>query len=121
MGKVHVSLVCESHMPVSSALLPFCCCVGVRFKPMTSTNPCTVGCWTQYSVRDAAIIPLFDFMQGALVEFENIVAMEPRNFVGDSGARNTPIYKVALYNVACCYSMLDQVNICSNMLLAQLV
>ncbi len=44
------------------------------------------------------------------MEFENIIAMEPRNFVGDNFSRNTPIYKVAQYNIACCYSMLDQVG-----------
>ncbi|EFJ43470.1 hypothetical protein VOLCADRAFT_76718 [Volvox carteri f. nagariensis] len=49
-------------------------------------------------------------IQGALVEFENIIAMEPRNYVGDNFSRNTPIYKVAQYNIACCYSMLDQVE-----------
>ncbi|KAG2448984.1 hypothetical protein HYH02_005738 [Chlamydomonas schloesseri] len=49
-------------------------------------------------------------IQGALVEFENIIAMEPRNYVGDNFSRNTPIYKVTQYNIACCYSMLDQVE-----------
>ncbi|GLI69994.1 hypothetical protein VaNZ11_014727 [Volvox africanus] len=49
-------------------------------------------------------------IQGALVEFENIIAMEPRNYVGDNFSRNTPIFKVAQYNIACCYSMLDQVE-----------
>ncbi|GIL82008.1 hypothetical protein Vretimale_1567 [Volvox reticuliferus] len=49
-------------------------------------------------------------IQAALVEFENIIAMEPRNYVGDNFSRNTPIYKVAQYNIACCYSMLDQVE-----------
>lgn len=44
------------------------------------------------------------------MEFENIIAMEPRNFVGDNFSRNTPIYKVTQYNIACCYSMLDQVR-----------
>lgn len=52
-------------------------------------------------------------MQDALVEFENIISLEPRNFVGDSGARNTPIFKVTQYNVACCYAMLDQVGRCA--------
>lgn len=49
-------------------------------------------------------------IQGALVEFENIIAMEPRNFVGDNFSRNTPIYKITQYNIACCYSMLNQVE-----------
>lgn len=46
------------------------------------------------------------------MEFENIIAMEPRNYVGDNFSRNTPIFKVAQYNIACCYSMLDQVGTC---------
>ncbi|MEW5299906.1 MAG: hypothetical protein WDW36_002876 [Sanguina aurantia] len=49
-------------------------------------------------------------VEDALVEFENIISLEPRNFVGDGGARNTPIFKVTQYNVACCYAMLDQAD-----------
>jgi hypothetical protein len=49
-------------------------------------------------------------VQDALVDFENIVSMEPRNYVGDNLSRVTPIYKVAQYNIACCYSMLSQVG-----------
>ena len=37
--------------------------------------------------------------------------MEPRNYVGDNFSRVTPIYKVTQYNIACCYSMLDQVRL----------
>jgi hypothetical protein len=33
-------------------------------------------------------------IQSSLVDFENVVAMEPRNYVGDSGARVTPILQV---------------------------
>jgi hypothetical protein len=47
---------------------------------------------------------------GSLVDFENILSMEPRNYVGDNFSRVTPIYKVTQYNIACCYSMLDQVE-----------
>lgn len=47
---------------------------------------------------------------GALVDFENVAALEPRNYVGDNGARVTPILQVTQYNIACCYSMLDQVD-----------
>ena len=52
-------------------------------------------------------------MQGALIDFENILATEPRNYVGDNFSRVTPIYKVTQYNIACCYSMLDQVRVSS--------
>jgi hypothetical protein len=49
-------------------------------------------------------------LQGALVDFENVVAMEPRNYVGDNLSRVTPILPVTHYNIACCYSMLKQVS-----------
>jgi len=49
-------------------------------------------------------------VEGALVDFENVVAMEPRNFVGDNLARVTAVLPVALYNVACCYSMVDNAD-----------
>eukprot|EP00877_Chromochloris_zofingiensis_P002583 jgi/Chrzof1/12325/Cz06g30120.t1 len=53
----------------------------------------------------------FDFKsQGALVDFENVASMEPRNYVGDNLSRITEIYKVTQYNIACCYSMLNQVD-----------
>ncbi len=44
----------------------------------------------------------------ALIEFENVLAMEPKNYVGDNLARITDMYRVAQYNVACCYSVLGQ-------------
>lgn len=47
-------------------------------------------------------------LQDALVDFENIISMEPRNYIGDNLSRITPIYKVTQYNIACCYSMLGQ-------------
>ncbi|GFH31647.1 uncharacterized protein HaLaN_30728 [Haematococcus lacustris] len=49
-------------------------------------------------------------IQSALFDFENIIALEPRNYVGDNFSRVTPIYKVTQYNVACCYAMLGQVD-----------
>jgi hypothetical protein len=49
-------------------------------------------------------------VEGALVDFENVVAMEPRNYVGDNLSRVTPILPVTHYNIACCYSMLKQVD-----------
>ena len=47
---------------------------------------------------------------GALVDFENVASLEPRNYVGDNGARVTPVLPVAVYNIACCYSTLGQVD-----------
>lgn len=46
------------------------------------------------------------FPPQALIEFENVLAMEPKNYVGDNLARITDMYRVAQYNVACCYSVL---------------
>lgn len=47
---------------------------------------------------------------GAIIDFENIIATEPRNFVGDNGARSTQLYRVSQYNMACCYSMMGEVE-----------
>ena len=46
----------------------------------------------------------------ALIEFENVLALEPKNYVGDDFARVTQIYRVTQYNIACCYSAMDQVR-----------
>jgi len=46
----------------------------------------------------------------ALVDFENVIGMEPRNFVGDNFSRVTNIYRVAQYNVACCYAAVGAVD-----------
>lgn len=70
---------------------------------------CSVLTQLSRSWRNAPRLLVF-LLKGALVEFENIIAMEPRNFVGDNFSRNTPTYKVAQYNIACCYSMLGQVR-----------
>lgn len=49
--------------------------------------------------------------QSALVDLENVAALEPRNYVGDNLSRVTPILPVTHYNIACCYSMLKQVRV----------
>ena len=46
----------------------------------------------------------------ALYDFENVLGMEPKNFVSDNFARVTQIFRFAQYNIACCYSTLDQVT-----------
>lgn len=43
----------------------------------------------------------------ALADFEESRGLEPKNFVGDNFARVTEVYKVASYNIACCYSKLN--------------
>eukprot|EP00878_Enallax_costatus_P002097 GHUV01002264.1.p1 GENE.GHUV01002264.1~~GHUV01002264.1.p1 ORF type:complete len:315 (+),score=99.41 GHUV01002264.1:43-987(+) len=49
-------------------------------------------------------------IEGALVDFENVAALEPRNYVGDNLSRVTAILPVTHYNIACCYSMLKQID-----------
>lgn len=36
--------------------------------------------------------------------------MEPKNYLGDNFARVTQVYRVTQYNIACCYSSLNQVR-----------
>ena len=48
--------------------------------------------------------------ESALIEFENIVSLEPKNFIGDNFEKVTQVFKVSQYNVACCYSMLNAVE-----------
>ena len=52
------------------------------------------------------------FMQ-ALQDFEEVISMEPKNYLGDDFSRVTQIFRVAQYNLACCYSAIDQVRILS--------
>ncbi len=49
------------------------------------------------------------FLQ-ALVDFEEVLGMEPPNYVGDDFSRVTQIYRVTQYNISCCYSAMNQVN-----------
>lgn len=49
-------------------------------------------------------------IEGALIDFENVLAAEPKNYVGDDFSRVTRIYKVTQYNIACCYSALKSVE-----------
>ena len=48
-------------------------------------------------------------MLQALVDFEEVLGMEPPNFVGDDFSRVTQIYRVTQFNIACCYSSMGQV------------
>ena len=49
-------------------------------------------------------------VEEALIDFENVLAMEPKNYLGDNFARVTDVYRVTQYNIACCYSSLGQVD-----------
>ncbi len=46
----------------------------------------------------------------ALIDFEEVISMEPKNYLGDDFSRVTQIFRVAQYNVACCYSAINQVG-----------
>ena len=39
----------------------------------------------------------------ALIMWEDVIGMEPKNYVGDDFSRTTAIYRTAYYNIACCY------------------
>lgn len=47
-------------------------------------------------------------IEDSLIDFENVLALEPKNYVGDDFSRVTQVYRVTQYNIACCYSMLEQ-------------
>lgn len=49
-------------------------------------------------------------IEDALIDFENVKSMEPKNYLGDDFSRTTQIYRVTCYNMACCYSDLKQVD-----------
>ena len=38
--------------------------------------------------------------------------MEPKNYLGDDFSRVTQIYRVAQYNLACCYAAINQAGCC---------
>jgi tetratricopeptide (TPR) repeat protein len=46
----------------------------------------------------------------ALVDFENVLAMEPPNYLGDNFARVTTVYRATQYNIACCYAAVGQAD-----------
>merc|ERR1711966_605342 len=46
----------------------------------------------------------------ALIIFEEVAALEPKNFMSDNFETSTEIFKVAQYNIACCFSKLGQID-----------
>lgn len=46
----------------------------------------------------------------ALIVFEEVAALEPKNFMSDNFETSTEIFKVAQYNIACCFSKLGQTD-----------
>jgi len=49
-------------------------------------------------------------VEESLIDFENVLALEPKNYLGDDFSRVTQIYRVTQYNIACCYSTMDQLD-----------
>lgn len=49
-------------------------------------------------------------VEDALIDFENVLSMEPKNYLGDDFSRVTRVYRITQYNIACCYSTLGQVD-----------
>ena len=49
-------------------------------------------------------------IETALIDFENVIATEASKFMGDNFSRISDVGKLAQYNAACCYSMLDQID-----------
>ena len=46
----------------------------------------------------------------ALIIFEEVAALEPKNFMSDNFQTATEVYKVTMYNIACCFSKLGQLD-----------
>ena len=53
--------------------------------------------------------------------FENVVGLEPKNYIGDNMQKVTDVYRIAQYNVACCYSMINQTDAAVDALKAALI
>eukprot|EP00210_Caulerpa_lentillifera_P001729 g1660.t1 len=49
-------------------------------------------------------------IEGALIDFENVISTESTKYVGEDFSRVSKVCVLALYNSACCYSMLEQVE-----------
>lgn len=49
-------------------------------------------------------------IDAALIDFENVIATETTKYMGDNFSRVSEVGKVAQYNAACCYSMLNQTD-----------
>ena len=48
--------------------------------------------------------------EGALIDFETVISMEPAKYLGDNFSRTTAVYRASQYNVACCYAAIGQVD-----------
>jgi len=48
--------------------------------------------------------------EGALLDWENVLGLEPENYMGDNFSKVSEIFQVSAFNIACCYSKMNQVN-----------
>mmetsp|Transcript_5050 Transcript_5050/g.12691 ORF Transcript_5050/g.12691 Transcript_5050/m.12691 type:complete len:351 (-) Transcript_5050:71-1123(-) len=46
--------------------------------------------------------------QGALLDWENVLGLEPMGYMSDRGSQISQIYQVAAFNIACCYSKMGE-------------
>ena len=57
---------------------------------------------------------LKDYTEGdlekALITWEEVLGMEPPNYIGDDGQRVTDVFRVTAFNIACVYSRMGQVD-----------
>lgn len=49
-------------------------------------------------------------IEDALIDFENVLSLEPKNFLGDDFSRVTNVFRVTQYNIACCYATMGQID-----------
>jgi hypothetical protein len=46
----------------------------------------------------------------ALIQFEEVAALEPKNYMSDNFETTTEIYRVCQYNIACCFSNIGKLD-----------
>jgi hypothetical protein len=86
------------------------------FCPHLNEPHCTSHSWSAASQAGIVLMTCCQqllSMRQALIDFENVLAMEPKNYVGDNFSRITDIYRVTQYNIACCYAAEGSVRHCS--------
>ena len=45
-----------------------------------------------------------------MLDWENVLGLEPENYMGDNFSKVSEIFQVSAFNIACCYSKMNQVN-----------
>lgn len=49
-------------------------------------------------------------VEQSLIDFENVISLEPRKYMSDTFARVSDVCMLAHYNAACCYSSLGNID-----------